>query len=190
MQLDDVMLGEIRLFPFSFAPRDWMLCDGTLLDMSQNTALYSVIGTTYGGDGTKTFAVPDLRGRAPMGLNPTSATSPVVVQGQTMGSATVTITPDQVPQHSHPLQRKGSTAFNQKTNVVGPNTNLAQLAVKYNATSTELVPHLQGGTAPDTAFDPASVSPAMGNAQPHENCQPYQVMGFFIATQGLYPPRP
>ena len=189
MQLDDVMLGEIRLFPYNFVPQGWLLCDGSKISISQNSALFSIIVTTYGGDGINTFAVPDLRARAPMGLDLHGSNGPPVVQGQTMGSAELTVTPDQVPQHSHPLQRKGATALNQKTNVVGANTNLAQLAVKYNATSTELVPHLQGGTAPNTTFDPASI-PAMGFALPHDNRQPFLAMGFFIATSGQYPPRP
>lgn len=187
MQLDDVMIGEVRMFPFTFAPHDWLLCDGSAVSMTIYSALFSIIGTAYGGDGITTFGIPDLRSRSPMGLDPDGISGQVVTRGQTMGSATITITPDQVPQHNHPLQRKGATALNQKTNIVGPNTNLAQLAVKYSPTATELVPHLQAGIAPNTTFAPASITPAMGNALPHENRQPFLAMGFFIATAGYYP---
>jgi microcystin-dependent protein len=187
MLLDDVMLGEIRMLPFAFVPRGWAFCDGSLLQVAANTALHSIIGFTFGGDGVKKFAVPDLRGRVPMGLDPSGVHGNPVALAQTQGSATVTITPDQVPQHTHPLQRKGATSFAQKTNVVGPNTNLAQLAVMYNLTNNELVPHLQVSTTPDTSFHPATIGPAFGGAQPHDNRQPYQAIGFFIATDGYYP---
>lgn len=187
MLLDDVMLGEIRMYPYDFVPRGWLPCDGATLSTSAYSQLFSIIGNTFGGDGQATFAVPDLRGMSPLGTDPAGARGNPIAVGQTIGSATQTVTPDQVPQHSHPLQRKGASSFAQKTNVVGPNTNLAQLAVKYDATNTELVPHLQPTAAPDTSFDPASIAPAMGAAQPHDNRQPFLAIGFFIATDGYYP---
>lgn len=187
MLLDDVMLGEIRMLPFAFVPQGWAFCDGSMLQVSSNTALFSIIGDAFGGDGQDTFALPDLRARVPIGLDPGGAHGNPVATGQTQGSATVTITPDNVPQHSHPLQRKGATSFAQKTNMVGPNANLAQLAVKYNATNSELVPHLQPTASPDTSFHPDSIGPAFGAAQPHDNRQPFQAIGYFIATDGYYP---
>ena len=168
MQLDDVMLGEIRLFPFSFAPRDWMLCDGSLLNMSQNTALFSVIGTSYGGDGISTFALPDLRGRVPLHFGNAFSL------GQQAGATAHTLSMQEMPTHTH---------------LVAATTNAGSLTTP--ATSTGMA----ASTARDKQF--SSDTPAnlmapntvsnLGGSQAHLNMPPYLTINFIIALQGIFP---
>lgn len=182
----DGTIGEIRAFA-GFVPRHWALCDGTVLKITQNTALFSLIGNAYGGDGKTTFALPNLGGSVAIGTGP-AANGPATALGEKVGLEKVVLTSTEMPPHSHALMRKGSTAADQKTEYVGTNSNLAQISHTYGAGQHELVPHLLPGVTPDTMLHPASVSSAPGD-QPHENRQPYMALNYAICLSGIFPQR-
>lgn len=170
----DPFVAEIRIFPFNFAPKGWAWCDGQLLPLSQNTALFSLLGTTYGGNGKSNFALPDLQGRAPMhpGQGPGLSLHDL---GEQSGTETVTLIASEVPAHSHTL--RADTVDVGDTNVPSPSASFAQSA---------------GGTAyqptSDTQLSGSALAPAGGD-QPHNNMQPYLTFYFNIALQGVFPPR-
>jgi microcystin-dependent protein len=172
----DPFLAEIRIFPFNFAPRGWAWCDGQTLPLSQNTALFSLLGTTYGGNGTSNFALPNFQGNAPMhpGQGPGLSLHDL---GETGGSETVTLLESEIPAHSHLMKaHNGDQADHQ---IPGPTTVLAQSA-NGNA-------YFSG----NPAFAPLAnqaLTPAGGD-QPHNNMQPYLTFYFNIALQGVFPPR-
>lgn len=158
-------IGEIRIFGGNFAPAGWALCDGRLLQISQNQALYSLIGTTYGGDGNSTFGLPDLRGRLPMDADPQH---PLGLIG---GFETVTLTAAQLPIHQHPV-----TADSASGTTGSPETALwAAASSDYYATGS--------ANAPMSA---AAVQ-STGSGQAHDNLPPFLVMSFIIALEGVYP---
>lgn len=159
-------LSEIRLMSFTFAPSGWAECNGQLLYINQNQALFSLLGTTYGGDGRVTFALPDLRGRVPIheGLGWS--------MGQVAGSPSVTLTQAQMPVHTHPAQ--GST----NASGTGPDPAGALLAPVNGAYNSA------GG--PQTPLEATSVT-NVGGGQPHENMQPYLTLAYCIALKGFYP---
>jgi len=171
----DPFVAEIRIFPFNFAPKGWAWCDGQLLPLSQNTALFSLLGTTYGGNGKSNFALPDLQGRAPMhpGQGPGLSLHDL---GETGGSETVSLLESEIPSHSHTLRASPDAA-----DLFGPG------AVTSLASST-------GGTAYQQSnanlvqMAPETLPPAGGD-QPHNNMQPYLTFYFCIALQGVFPPR-
>jgi microcystin-dependent protein len=171
----DPFVAEIRIFPFNFAPKGWAWCNGQLLPISQNTALFSLLGTTYGGDGKSTFALPDLQGRAPMhpGQGPGLSLHDL---GETGGSDTVTLLESEIPAHSHALMGQATAAT--KSTPIG-NT----LARTSGAT-----PYLPPAGAALAAMAPESLTPAGGD-QPHNNLQPYLTLNYNIALQGVFPPR-
>ncbi len=171
----DPFVAEIRIFPFNFAPNGWAFCDGQLLPLSQNTALFSLLGTTYGGNGKSNFALPDLQGRAPMhpGQGPGLSLHDL---GETGGSETVSLLESEIPAHSH-------TAYAQ-------NNPLGSSAVP---TSKSFTRPASGnlyfsGAASTVQMDPNTLAPAGGD-QPHNNMQPYLTLSFCIALQGVFPPR-
>lgn len=169
----DPFLAEIRVFPYNFAPVGWQPCEGQLLPISQNTALFSLLGTTYGGDGRSTFALPDLRGRFPMGAGQGPGLSDRDI-GEQVGSETVSLTTAQMPQHNHGL-RATSTA-----NTSNPSgAALANVATNGAAYRT-----------PGVLAASGSGLASVGGNQPHENRQPALALTFCIAMQGIYPPRP
>jgi microcystin-dependent protein len=168
----DPFVAEIRIFPFNFAPKGWAWCDGQILPISQNTALFSLLGTTYGGDGKSTFALPDLQGRAPMhpGQGPGLSLHDL---GETGGSETVSLLESEIPAHSHAL--RGS---NLNSDSPSPSGNtLARFPNAYQSSTSGLV-----------AMAPESLTPAGGD-QPHNNMMPYLTFYFSIALQGVFPPR-
>ncbi|HWM93168.1 MAG TPA: tail fiber protein [Thermoanaerobaculia bacterium] len=172
----DPFVAEIRIFPFNFAPKGWAWCDGQLLPLSQNTALFSLLGTTYGGNGKSNFALPDLQGRAPMhpGQGPGLSLHDL---GETGGSETVTLLESEIPAHSHALTSQG--AAGNRTNPVG--NSIARVA---GAT-----PYLPASpTPPLVSMSDQALAPAGGD-QPHNNLQPYLTFYFCIALQGVFPPR-
>ena len=171
----DPFVAEIRIFPFNFAPKGWAWCDGQLLPLSQNTALFSLLGTTYGGNGKSNFALPDLQGRAPMhpGQGPGLSLHDL---GETGGSETVSLLESEIPAHSHALMAQGAPA---DTNVPAGNS----IARVIGAT-----PYLAPAGAPLVSMAPESLAPAGGD-QPHNNMQPYLTFYFCIALQGVFPPR-
>lgn len=171
----DPFVAEIRIFPFNFAPRGWAWCDGQLLPLSQNTALFSLLGTTYGGNGKSNFALPDLQGRAPMhpGQGPGLSLHDL---GETGGSETVTLLESEIPSHSHGLMAQGAPG---DTNVPTGNS----IARVIGAT-----PYLPPAGAPLLSMSDQALAPAGGDA-PHNNLQPFLTFYFCIALQGVFPPR-
>ena len=159
-------VGEIRMFAGNFAPAGWMFCEGQLLPISENETLFQLIGTTYGGDGESTFALPDLRGRVPIhqGSGFTLA--------ETGGSEEVTLTVSQIAAHSHPL-----VASNGLGNDPNPQSNLLA--------ESSVVSMYQAGN-PATAMAAQSVS-SVGGSQPHTNFQPYLCVDFIISLFGIFP---
>lgn len=168
----DPFLGEIRLFAGNFAPRHWAFCNGQLLAIQQNTALFSLLGTMYGGNGQTTFALPDLRGRVPLhkGLGPGLSNR---TQGETGGTETVTLLATQIPQHTHLL--RGSSAA---ATAGGPGGNVLA------ATSVASY-----GPGPATAAMASQAIGSQGSTQPHENMAPTLALNYIIAMQGIFPPR-
>jgi microcystin-dependent protein len=169
----DPFVAEIRIFPFNFAPRGWAWCDGQLLPLSQNTALFSLLGTTYGGNGKSNFALPDLQGRAPMhpGQGPGLSLHDL---GETGGSETVTLLESEIPSHSHALTASFADGIAQSP--VGERL----------ATGINISQYAPPGAL--TALSPNMLAPAGGD-QPHNNLQPYLTFYFCIALQGVFPPR-
>jgi microcystin-dependent protein len=167
----DPFVAEIRIFPFNFAPRGWAWCDGQLLPLSQNTALFSLLGTTYGGNGKSNFALPDLQGRAPMhpGQGPGLSLHDL---GETGGSETVSLLESEIPSHSHGAR------------VSADDGNSRVPVGKYVGRGNNIFAPL----ANLTTFDPNALTPAGGD-QPHNNMMPYLTFYFCIALQGVFPPR-
>ena len=171
--MSEPFIAEIRIFAGNFAPRSWAFCDGQLLPISQNTALFSLIGTTYGGDGRTTTALPNLQGRAPMhpGRGPGLTARRLGEQG---GTENVTLTEAQMPNHNHTLRATISRG--------GGSTPTGNA---FNASSGETAYH-----APDNLTGMSSAMAAnTGGSQTHNNTQPYLTLNFIIALQGLYPSR-
>lgn len=170
----DPFVAEIRIFPFNFAPRGWAWCDGQILPLSQNTALFSLLGTTYGGDGKSNFALPDLQGRAPMhpGQGPGLSLHDL---GETGGSETVSLLESEIPSHSHQIRSVSEEA----------NSNLPTVNSTF-AVSAKANVYADQNT--NVAMSPNTLAPAGGD-QPHNNLMPYLTFYFNIALQGVYPPR-
>jgi microcystin-dependent protein len=173
----DQFLGEIRIVPFNFAPQGWALCNGQIMSISQNTALFSLLGTQFGGNGQSNFALPNLQGSAPMdqgnGINLTPR-----VMGETGGEPSVTLLVSNLPSHTH-LAQNGAAS---NAAAPGPTTVFGG-----------------GGRGKPSAYAPASVPNAVllnaqdlslvGGSQPHNNMPPYLTLNFIIALQGIFPPR-
>jgi len=164
-------IGMVILFGGSFAPRGWALCDGQLLPISENSALFSILGTTYGGDGRTTFALPDLRGRVPLhpgngpGLTPRDL-------GQKLGEESVNLTAAQMPSHGHAMNVANVPADNDR-----PSADMLGRSQIYTATAT-----------PTATLNPATIANSGGN-EAHDNMQPSLGINYIIALQGTYPSR-
>ncbi len=158
-------LGEIRIMSFPFAPKGWALCNGQLLPINQNQALFSLLGTTYGGNGQTTFALPDLRTRVPihMGTNH--------ILGQAAGEKAHTLAVGELPAHTHALSANGADGT--------ANTALGNLLAKSLA-------NVYAAPQALVAMNPATVQP-VGGGQPHENMMPFLTLNFCIALQGIFP---
>jgi microcystin-dependent protein len=171
----DPFVAEIRIFPFNFPPKSWAFCDGQILPLSQNTALFSLLGTTYGGDGKSNFALPNMQGNVPMhpGQGPGLSLHDL---GETGGSQTVTLLESEIPSHSHGLM---ANAFPADLPTPSPAQAYARAfpGHAYKATTTNI-----------TLMSDNAIAPAGGD-QPHNNLQPYLTLNFCIALQGVYPPR-
>ena len=171
----DPFVAEIRIFPFNFAPKGWAWCDGQLLPLSQNTALFSLLGTTYGGNGKDNFALPDLQGRAPMHPGQGAGLS-LYDLGEVGGSDTVTLLESEIPSHPHALQAANTPATSRT-----PTGNVLARAVGANV-------YLPPSGATLVSMSGDALGPA-GSDQPHNNLQPYLTFYFCIALQGVFPPR-
>ncbi len=169
----DPFVAEIRIFPFNFAPKGWAWCDGQLLPLSQNTALFSLLGTTYGGNGKSNFALPDLQGRAPMhpGQGPGLSLHDL---GETSGSETVTLLESEIPSHSHIVRAVNDSGLQ--------STPGGAFVARANVYNTNPPP---GGP---TRMSVNTIAPVGGDL-PHNNMMPYLTFYFNIALQGVFPPR-
>ncbi|PTS93327.1 phage tail protein [Flavobacterium sp. HMWF030] len=169
----DPFVAEIRIFPFNFAPRNWALCNGQLMPLSQNTAIFSILGTYYGGDGVRNFALPDMQGNAPMhpGQGPGLSQHDL---GEQSGSQTVTLIQSEIPQHTHQLM--ASTLNSQS---ISPTNNSLGRGNPLRVYTT---------TGSDAQMSVNTIAAAGGNL-PHNNMMPYLTMNFCIALQGVFPPR-
>jgi microcystin-dependent protein len=169
----DPFVAEIRIFPFNFAPKGWAWCNGQLLPLSQNTALFSLLGTTYGGDGKSNFALPDLQGNAPMhpGQGPGLSLHDL---GERGGSETVTLLESEIPAHSHAVSASQADGTNQTP------------AGEKLATGIGIGQYAAPGAL--TPLSQSALTPT-GGSQPHNNMQPYLTLYFNIALQGVFPPR-
>lgn len=176
--MSDPFLAEIRAFAGTYAPVGWALCNGQILPISQNTALFSLLGTTYGGDGRTTFALPDLREAAPMHEGQGTGLSPRVL-GERGGQERVTLLTSEIPTHTHLPQ---AVAANGNTSSPAGAT-WAQAAYGRGATKS------YSTQAPDTTMHPLALQTA-GGGQPHNNMPPFQTVTFIIALQGIFPQRP
>ena len=171
----DPFISEIRIFAGNFAPRNWLFCNGQLLPISQNTALFSILGTTYGGNGTTTFALPDLRGRVPIHAGQGPGTSNYQL-GQQAGSETVTLLSSQLPSHTHQVNCVGSGG-----NAASPAGNLP--AIESTGTSLDY-----SAAAASGQMAAGMIAPAGGNS-PVPVVQPYLTLNYIIAVQGIFPSR-
>jgi microcystin-dependent protein len=169
--VSEPFLGEVRLFGFNFAPIGWASCDGQLMSIAQNTALFSLLGTFYGGNGTSTFALPDLRGRHAIHQGQGNGLSPYTI-GEVLGTESVTLNGNEIPPHSHTVQA-GTTATTKNP--------------------TNSYPGFTGGGSsytdtPTGSMNPAMIAPA-GGGQPFSIINPILVMNYCIALQGIFPSR-
>src|SRR6266566_3127652 len=166
----DPFVAEIRIFPFNFSPKGWAFCDGQILPLSQNTALFSLLGTTYGGDGKSNFALPDMQGNAPMhpGQGPGLSLHDL---GETGGSQTVSLLESEIPAHSHTLRG------------VDDNGTFKTPANMFFAGGNQMYLNPAGV---NTSLSDQVLAPAGGD-QPHNNMQPYLTLNFCIALQGVFP---
>jgi microcystin-dependent protein len=168
----DPYVGQAISVAFDFCPVGWVRADGSLLAIAEYDTLFTLYGTTYGGDGVTTFAVPDLRGRGPIGAGAGPGLS-TRTQGQQGGVEETTLTTVQLPLHTHPL--RASTSDANATNPAG--------ALFSRKTRT---PTFRGGSPPDTLFDSSAITPA-GGGQPHENMPPFSVINWCVAAYGIFP---
>ena len=178
--MSEPFIAEIRIFGFNFAPRGWAFCDGQLLPIANNTALFSLIGTTYGGDGRTTTALPNLQGRAPMhpGRGPGLTSRRL---GQKVGVETVTLTEAQIPSHSHEF-----VVSMEAPDAINPSN---QYPARHEDESVRSKVYREVPTLPlDATFNSAAISTS-GGGQAHTNIQPYTTLSFCIALVGLYPSR-
>ena len=162
--MSEQYLGEIKIISFNFAPKGWALCNGQLMQIQQNQALFSLLGTTYGGNGQTTFALPDLRGRAPVHMGAG------LEEGQVMGEENHSLTISEMPAHNHPV----SAASAAPDQGLPTGNEWASLASGYNTAN------------PNTTLAPSAITNS-GGSQPHSNMQPYLVLNFVIALQGIFP---
>jgi microcystin-dependent protein len=174
--MSNPFVAEIRIFPFNFPPKGWAFCDGQIMSISQNTALFSLLGTTYGGDGKSNFALPNLQGSAPMhpGQGPGLSLHDL---GETGGSDTVTLLESEIPSHGHGMMGTPIAAI---LTTPSPTTGFgksAGVAAYCTVSNTNL-----------TQMSDSTIAPAGGD-QPHNNLMPYLTLNFCIALQGVYPPR-
>lgn len=172
--MSDPYIGQIILFGGNYAPLNWAFCDGSLLSIAENAVLFAILGTTYGGDGQVTFALPDLRGRAPVhaGSGPGPGLSPYSI-GEVGGLETVTLSTNHLPAHTHPVKIE---VRNEGATQSRPGGNILAAGNNYDAPASA-----------DTSLGGVSAGPVGGNL-PHENRQPYLACNYIIALEGIFPP--
>jgi microcystin-dependent protein len=171
--MSDPFVGEIRMFGFDFAPQGWAQCNGQLLPIDQNTALFSLLGTTYGGDGRITFGLPDMRSRVPVGQGQGPGLSSYA-EGQAGGAETVTLTAAQMPGHTHPVKASSSAAGSDQPEGRALARSASHIYTARPDASTVMNADMLGDA---------------GSGQPHDNIQPYLAVNFCIALAGIFPSR-
>lgn len=178
----DPFVAEIRIFPFNFAPKGWALCNGQILPLSQNTALFSLLGTTYGGDGKSNFALPNLQGMTPMFWQQGTGLTDHFI-GETGGEEAVTLLATELPGHSHTVNATTTQGTTDQ-----PNGNLLGEGQYANQTTSGPLNYYTAATTPQVPMNAFATSIA-GSSFPHNNMMPYLTLNFCIALQGVYPPR-
>jgi microcystin-dependent protein len=171
--MSEPFLGQIQITGFNFAPFGWALCNGQLLPISQNTALFSLLGTQFGGDGRSNFALPNLQGITPIGMGNGTGLTPIEI-GETGGEAGVTLLATQMPAHSHAANCNSGMGD--------------QYAPPGNYWATDAGGNNEYGSTSNSVMAPGTIG-AAGGSQPHSNLQPYLVLNFIIALQGIFPSR-
>jgi microcystin-dependent protein len=178
-------VGQIEAFAFGFAPRGWAPCQGQLLPINQNQALFSLLGTTYGGDGRSTFALPDLRGRVAMGQGNGAGLTPRVI-GETVGEEAHTLLSTEIPSHSHSLMTAPNAATANNVDNPGPTVVLGPATATQGTISIPINPYTAAN--PTTPLAPSAITPNNGG-QPHSNMMPFLVLEFCISLTGIFPSR-
>jgi microcystin-dependent protein len=182
--MTEPFIGEIRLLPFNFAPRGWADCNGQLLSIAQNTALFSILGTTYGGNGQTNFALPNFQGTAPMSSGQGPGLTPRTL-GEVGGSQTVTLLSNQVPAHPHNVAVAANAPGATAKDTPADNTVFGGA---HSKTQTKAYVTLAAPIPTQVAMSPAAVLPN-GGSQPHNNMPPYLTLRFCIAINGIFPSR-
>ena len=174
------MVGEIRMFAGNYPPNGWAFCDGSLISISENDVLFTLIGTTYGGDGQTTFALPDFRGRAPISVSSGNS------MGQMGGTETVTLTGTQIPAHRHPMQ---VAIVPGTTNIPSPGVMPAKAAdIEFPGGTKQVMTYAKDNAGGKITVNPQSVS-VVGQSYPHNNMKPYVGINYIICLEGIYPTR-
>ena len=172
------MIGEIRMFAGNFPPVGWAFCDGSLISISENDVLFTLIGTTYGGDGQTTFALPDFRGRAPISVSPQNS------MGEMGGTETVTLTGTQIPAHRHPMQVANVPGT---TNIPSPGVMPAKAAdIEFPGGTKQVMTYAKDNAGGEIQANPQSVNP-QGFSQPHDNMKPFVGINYIISLYGIFP---
>jgi microcystin-dependent protein len=180
-------LGQIEAFAFGYAPKGWATCSGQILSIQQNSALFALLGTTYGGNGVQTFALPDLRSRIAMGQGTGPGLTPRVM-GEVSGEENHTLLVTETPNHNHSLRVAALPAPATNTQVPGPTVVLAQGLVKpTGGAQTTPLPFYVADTAPNQPMAPSAIGNTGG--QPHPNLMPYLAINFCISLSGIFPSR-
>lgn len=177
--MSNCFIGEIRIFGFNFAPRDWAFCDGQLLAISQNTALFSIIGTYFGGNGINTFALPNFQGRTGIHQGQGAGLSYYDI-GEPSGTATVTLTQGQLPHHSHTINTMEARSTTQAQH--------SPSAQAYLGSSSPDQLYDKTDPSPTAQLEPSAIA-LSGQGVPHDNMQPYETLNFCICMFGIYPSR-
>ncbi len=172
----DPFIGQLLLVPYNFAPKGWAFCSGQLLPISQNTALFSLLGTVYGGDGRVTFGLPNLQGRIPVGSGQGPGLS-MYDLGQSEGTDSVTLLATEIPAHTHQAQSMGGRGVTTATSPIG------------NFLADGVADYAPANSPVNSSLNPQAVSIAGGSA-PHNNLMPYLALNWIIALQGIFPQRP
>jgi microcystin-dependent protein len=178
--MSEPFMSEIKIISFNFAPKGWAFCNGQLLPINQNQALFSLLGTTYGGDGRVTFGLPDLRGRIPVGAGQG------ISLGERGGEYAHTLLISEMPTHNHLLMADAATAGSSNTNTPDVTKVLGQSAGTGGSPPAPFGVNMYSTASPNVALAPQSIS-NNGGSQPHENEQPFLTLNFCIALQGIFP---
>ncbi len=177
--MSEPYIGEVRCFGFNFPPRNWALCNGQLVAIAQNSALFAILGTTFGGDGRSTFGLPNLQGQIPMHWGSGQGGFNTQI-GEAQGTPNVTLTAQQIPQHSHSVTTAAAT--------VAAERSASPTSASFLSSTKGEALYQNPPVTPNSAFSPRAISPS-GNSQPHDNMQPYLALNFCISLEGIFPSR-